>query len=541
MKSGMILVASLIAASAVAQQTKQAPTFLEEVKVNNVTVEVQVRDPLGAPVAGLGLSDFRIIEDGKDQKVTNFMVVSGGQVSASPDAAVVGQPAQRFTVLFFDLYQLIEADKKVVVNAFREQLSGGLPPGQTFAVVSFDGTLRVHTPPTASAEKLVTALKELERIPGTGLQRQVKLSSYDVRDSRRFESYTGYRFRQAQNEEYWHEMRRIVGRVESAFAATLDRFAAVRGRKVVIMVSPGFPRSDNVPMYRDYDFFLETSPIEFRNAGMYGKVASLASELEYTMYTLDPSNPSNFETDASQRSVPEFSDVASVRFWREADRKDSLIRAARLTGGEAMFTSNAAAALSDVERVTSSYYSLAFQPDHFGDGKEHKLKVEVVGRPDYKLSYRTSYVDRVGEQRAAERARAAMLTGDATNSLGLQLVLDKPKGRFRLGAQGMKRYRIDAELRIPYANLAMIPRGSVAWGQVQVVILTSDAAGNQSELGMQKLQIELPMEKLEEAKARGYYGYAFSLEIEGGQYSLHVGVNDMLANATSAISAPLTL
>jgi VWFA-related protein len=541
MRTWLTSAIALLSVMAFAQEKRQAPSYIEEVKVNNVTVDVQVRDALGAPVANLRLQDFRISEDGQEQKTTNFVVVTGGKVSSSADVAVIGQAAPRYVVVFFDLYQLIEADKKRVLNSLREQVAGGLPPGQLMAVVSFDGTLRVHTPPTASVEKLTTALKEVERVSATGLQRQIKLSAYNVSDGPLVESHATYEFRKAQNEEYWTEMRRIVGRVEAAFAATLDRFANVSGRKVVILVSPGFPRADNVPMYRVYDFFLDTSTIDYRNIGLYGRVASLASELEFTLYTLDPSGISTLENDASSGYVPQFNDVAAVRFWREADRKDSLIRAARLTGGEAMFTGDGGAALSDVERITSSYYSLAFQPNHFGDGKEHKIKVEVVGQPGYTLTYRTSYLDRPADQRSAERTRAALLTGDSTNTLGIQLVLDKPKGKFHFGAQGMKRYRIGAELRIPYAHLVMIPRGPVAWGMVQIVIVANDPGGDQSDLAHQKVPIELPVEKLEEAKVRGYFAYTFSFEMEGGQHSLHVGVDDTLGNTTSAVSADLKL
>ena len=541
-KGCILLGVALAAAAALAQESPTPPTFVSEMTINNVTVDVKVVDPQGVPVSGLRKQDFRILEDGKEQTVTNFLAVTGGQVAESPDGAVVGLPEPRQILLFFDLYQLTEPDKKAVLQSIRDQIAVGLPPAEGIAIVSYDGRLRVHTPPTSSVEKLMTALKEVDRLPATGLQREVKLSAFRTDDMRTGRSYAGYEYRHAQNEEYWNEMRRIVGAVQGAFAAALDRFAVAHGaRKVVVLISPGFPRVENVPIYRAYDFFRDTSPSEYRNVGLLERAAQLASELEYTLFALDPSGVSNLDVDASRSRPVGFTDVANVKFWREADRKDNLIQAAHLTGGEAVFTTDGGAALADVERLTASFYSLAFQPNHAGDGKEHKLRVEVAGHPEYRLTHRQSYVDRPAEQREAERTRAALLTGQAENPLGIELVLDKPTGKFRLGAQRMKVYTIGAELRIPYARLTMLPRGSVAWGQVQVVVVVTDDSGNLSDLTHGRVPIELPAEKLKEAQQRGYFAYRFTFEVEGGKRSMRIGVDDVLAHTTSAIVADLNL
>jgi hypothetical protein len=337
-------------------------------------------------------------------------------------------------------------------------------------------------------------------------------------------------------------MRSIVGRVESAFSATLDRFAVTQGaRKVVVLISPGFPRAQNVPVYLLQDLFRGTSDAKVRNVGLLNHAAQLAGELEYTLFTVDPSGMTMTQLDAASRAQSTFVDVSGAMFWRESDRKDNLIKAAQITGGEAMFTADGGAALADVERLTSSYYSLAFQPEHVGDGKEHQLKVEVIGQPEYKLTYRKSYVDRPAEQREAERTRAALLTGQTENPLGVELVLDKPTSKFRWGAEGMHVYRFNAELRIPYANLTMLPRGSVAWGQMRIVVMATDPKGNQSELSHQKVPIEIPADKLEEAKQKGYFAYRFALEVEGGTRTLRVAVDDVLAHTTSAVIADLKL
>jgi VWFA-related protein len=410
-------------------------------------------------------------------------------------------------------------------------------------VASFDGALRIHCPPTASRDKVLEALKAIERQPATGLQRQIRLASFEA-PSAPNETWTMYNYRKVHNEEYWQELRRMTGRVESAFAATVQRFAETPARKVVVLVSPGFPRAENIPIYRDYDFFLD-SPPEYRNIGLYGRAAYLASDLEYTLYALDPTSSQYADAtagnDASNRQPPLVNDVADVRFWREADRKDNLTRMAEITGGEAIFSRDVSGAMSDVDRFTASYYSLGYQPDHAGDGKEYKIKVSVAGHPEFALTFRTSYLDRPFDERDAERSRAALLTGETANPLGIMLVLDKPQGKFKFGAGKMKAFKIASELRIPFEKLTMLPRGDQAWGEVQVVLVGVDGEGNQSELSHQKVPIQIAAEKLAEARQRGYYAYRFTLELEGGTTSVRVGVADVLSHVSSSVYADIKL
>jgi VWFA-related protein len=527
------LTLAMAAAQAAAQQPTPPASFGAEIRVNNITVDVQVWDENGVPVNGLRREDFRILENDAEQRLTNFLSVSGGEVQTAADAALVGATAARQVLVFFDLYLLTEPDKRVLLEGLKAHFDAGLPPAMTIGVVSFDGSLRVHTRPTESRERLLEALKEVERLPATGLSRQIKLSSYENRLRPGTESNTRYEQRRYENEEYWNELRRMVGRVDAAFSAALQQFAGSPSRKVALLVSPGFPRAENVPQNPDY-----------RNVALFADSTMLAANLEYTLYTLDASgyqDETMMRNAAERGATGDFTDVARAGFWREADRKDTLIRAARETGGEAIFSRDGGAAISDVERLTASYYSLGYQPDHYGDGKTYAIKVELVGKPGYKLAHRTSYVDRPFEAREAERSRAAMLTGYAENPLGVVLALDKPTSKMRLGAAGMRVYKVPAELRIPYANLVMIPQGDFAAGQVQVVLVTTDARGNQSPLNYQQLPIQLPAAQLEEARQRGYYAFRFTLEMEGGEHALRIAVDDVLGRTSSVAVANVKL
>ncbi|MFZ5784847.1 MAG: hypothetical protein ACOY3Y_00260, partial [Acidobacteriota bacterium] len=142
----------VVATAAAVSAQQQAPVFFGEERVNNITIDVQVRDSEGVPVFGLTRESFRVFENDVQQRLTNFLSVQAGAVGEAADASLVGQPAPRQVLLFFDLYLLTEPDKRQVLRGLLEQVSMGLPPAMTVAVVSFDGALRVHTPPTESRE-----------------------------------------------------------------------------------------------------------------------------------------------------------------------------------------------------------------------------------------------------------------------------------------------------------------------------------------------------------------------------------------------------
>ena len=75
----------------------------------------------------------------------------------------------------------------------------------------------------------------------------------------------------------------------------------------------------------------------------------------------------------------------------------------------------------------------------------------------------------------------------------------------------------------------------------QVVLVTTDARGNQSPLNYQRLPIQLPAAQLDEARQRGYYAFRFTLEMEGGEHALRIAVDDVLGRTSSVAVANVKL
>lgn len=541
------------------------PRFEGQVRVNNVTVEVDVRDDTGAPVTHLDRRDFRLFEDGSEQDITNFLEVAGGRHASSPldpqpAPPEVGPLVERRLVVFFDLYLMTEQAKRSVLERLGPTLQAGLPEGLLVAIASFDGSLRIHTGLVADPATLARALAEVRALPATGRQRQVELASADLfapigqedrlatalnrrarytsssrwlRTLARVRYLDGELGARARSNAYWAEVQHGVRAVSGAFTATLQRFSASPVRKLALLVSPGRPAADPL-MDDDVIGELFDQPQAAREAGLLSPVAAVASSLGYTLFTLDPSGTQVFGGDASQAYPSPDPAPFLGRSWIESDRKSNLIRAAELTGGAAVFMADAGVGMKDVLDRTETYYSLAFQPSHAGDDREHEIEVRVVGHPDYHLAYRRRYVDLSVEKREAERARSALLAGDGGNSLALDLVVDPPKRRARLGGPIRT---VDVDLRIPFAHLTMVLRGEVSWGQVLLAILAVDPKGNQSELSTRLIPVTLKTSLLEDARRNGYFSYTFQLVIDKGLTSIRVAVVDTLAHDISTVTA----
>ena len=170
-----------------------------------------------------------------------------------------------------------------------------------------------------------------------------------------------------------------------------------------------------------------------------------------------------------------------------------------------------------------------------GDGKTYSIDVKLPDHPSYQVVHRTTYVDLPASTRAAQALRSEMLFGGDANPLGVRVEAGDKDARFRLGAAGSKRVKIQLKVKIPYSRLMMISRGDLYWGKVLITFFSEDAQGNQSELATFEQPITVDSDRYEEAVAKGYFTYSATVEIEGGQQTVYVGVQDTLGGRTSIV------
>lgn len=552
----------------------QQAEFSGEATVNVVEVPVRVIDPAtGAVVMGLSAKDFQVFENGRKVKISNFSEItrsSGNAASTASVSATSSRPRPLEMVFFFDLFLMHKGEKVAAVEALRTRYQFSIPPGEEVSIVAFDGSLMTLADRSSDRREVLAALDDVADIRPRGMEHESAfnqgLADGPVTGTRDRYFYE----RKQRSDDYLFELERRVGRVAGALSATMARYARAEGRKVLVAFTPGHPRTRWAPSYASVDF--ANNAANYPTKGMWTDLALEASDLGFTIFTVDSSGiqaNSAVGTDGSEigslnagpddalpagttspaaAPLPSDSDYSfgsdnsqeSIGPWMERVRKDLLISTADETGGRAYFA-DPTVAVDQVSTTLDHYYSLAYVADHSGDGDRHTIEVRLKSKAPFDLQYRRAYVDRSSADRSATRLQSTMLFGGDANPLAVRVELGEPEGRLRIGAAGSKRVRIAVQVKIPIGRLEMVEQGDSFIGRVAVTVFGEDAAGNQSEPTSDVAPIVVPATDISQARARGYFSYVLTVELEGGRQKLWVGVEDLFGNRISIMPQELDL
>jgi len=565
MKSALTVTATLFVLGAAAgpAANAQEAQFAGEATVNVIEVPVRVIDPgSGRPVTGLSADDFRIFENGRKQKITHFSEVSrsvAGGSARSTDPATAGTATDRTLemVYFLDLFLMRKGGRDQALEALRSRYSRSVPPNEEVSIVVFDGSLRIFVDRSTNRTEILDTLDAIGEVRTHGPEHESAfteaLSDGPVTGTRDRYFYE----RKQRSEEYIFELERRVTRVGQAISATMARYARADARKVLVAFTPGHPRTRWTPEYSPVDFVNQSA--EYPTGGLWQEIAYEASDLGFTLFTIDSAGiQTNTEGDVSQATTtdvgagPAPSDGSaggnfafgagtppeSISPWLERGRKELLISTAEDTGGSAHF-SDATVAVENVAASLDHYYSIAYVARHSGDGETYSIRVALPKLPEYRAEFRRAFIDRPIAERSARRLQSTMLFGGDANPLAIRVELGEPKKKLRIGAAGSKMVRLPIKIKIPIGRLELIPQGEVFLGQVAVTVFGEDATGNQSQPVGGSTPISIPMDQIQQARARGYFSYDLTVEIEGGQQKVWIGVEDLIGGRISIMPQEL--
>lgn len=576
-----LLITSLVGLMAITPVRAQESTgrFAGETTVNVIEVPVRVIDTAtGEPVTDLDPSEFRILEDGVEQPISNFSEIrdtvavrssAGPQAEGQAAVAATAKPLE--IVYFFDLYLMYRADRDRAIEGLDAQYKQGVPDGERVSLVAFDGELETLADRTRDRGEIFDALSALRGIDANGIKQRISFTEALADAPATNQRDVGYYERRQRSEEFMYELERKAGLVGNAILATMARYGNADGRRVLIALTPGYPKTDWSPTYYAIDFL--DAAVEYPQQGLWQEISHRAADLGFTLYTVDSSGlgapfsadvtvgandpvgqiiqdsliqdggDGGGNADIEDPSGPggstggtDLNDTSqNLGQWLERARKNLLITSAGETGGSALFPADVDRAVGEIRHELDQYYSIGYVAQHSGDGGTYAIDVELPSHPGYRLIHRAAYVDQPAATRAAQSLRSEMLFGADANPLGIRLEVGTLDSRFRLGAAGSKRVRLPLEVKIPYARLAMIPRGDLYWGKVVITFFGEDAKGNQSELASFEQPITVEADRYDEAVARGFFKYSATVEVEGGQQRVFVGVQDTMGGRTSII------
>ncbi|MCY3972177.1 MAG: hypothetical protein OXG74_19765, partial [Acidobacteria bacterium] len=258
--SRILAVTMLLAAAASGQQQDLPEVFSEVVDVRVVNIEVVVTDRKGNRVHSLKASEFELLVDGEPTPIDYFTEIRDGfalepgegDVAAVPSLDPDTPVATNFLIYVDDFFS-IERDRNRVLDRLEEDL-GELGPADRVAAVAFDGSsVETLTAWTNSPGQLGEALDRARGRPAHGLERRSELRMVDS-DRNSVEQFErsltisrGLSSLASRAEIYYQEkLAEQLERSVLATVATMRRFANQRGRKVMLLLAGGWPRSVKV-------------------------------------------------------------------------------------------------------------------------------------------------------------------------------------------------------------------------------------------------------------------------------------------------------
>lgn len=540
-----LLCALLAAAPAGAQQPPAAPeapqsVFGEQIDVRVVNVEAVVTDRQGNRVQNLGPADFRLKVDGKVVPIEYFSEVRGGQAIAASgteaEAAPVpglpslapGSPVGTSYLVFIDNVFSIGARRNEVLRTLKEDLAR-LGPEDRMAIVSYDGRLQMLSNWSNSERDLSRAIDNAIHERSYGAQRLAELRMFETANSltgERIEPGPRASFAQRLDIDELGYVQRLAGQVERAVhgaVSTLRGFAAPPGRKVMLLLSGGWPYSP-----ADYAInnpnrpVLSTSDLP-RGEEILRPLVDTANRLGYTIYPVDvPGIEAQATSAFSQRPV------AGGINLRERENEASLQFVAEQTGGRPLLNSGRAKALETAASDTRSYYWLGFTPTWQGNDKRHDVKVELARPlPGFSVRSRESFLDLSRKAEVSMMVESAMLFGNAPGSSPMPVKLGAA------AASGKRLMQVPLTLAIPVDSITFVPVGGKYVSELELRIAAQDEKGNQADMPV----VPLTLSADQQPEAGGHVRYETTLTLRKLRHNLTIAIFDPLSGKITTAEA----
>jgi len=540
---GLAAAASLFAqAPAPANEPLQpTPTFGERIEVRVVNVEVVVTDRQGNRVPGLAPADFRLRVDGKPVPIDYFTEVRGGAaIAPEPRAQTTvrglptlepGSPVGTSYLVFVDDFFSVATRRDEVLRALKDDLAR-LGPDDRMAIVAYDGSrLDMLSSWTSSQNALSRAIVEATRRPAFGLQRAAELNAFEtgrnarggglggVTNNRAFDVTT-----QLDIEELSYA-RRLADQIDhsvQAAASTLRGFASPPGRKVMLLLSGGWP-------YSPAEFAVNNNnrPVLEREVPtgetLLRPLVDTANLLGYTLYPVDVQGFQQNAVDASRQS-PLPQNALAVR---DNELRTTLLSVAQQTGGKALLAGLRGSPLTAVESDTRSYYWIGFTPAFKKDDARHKVTVEVAGKGGLKVRTRQGYLDLYSRGEGAMMVESAMLFGNPPDAPQLPIQLGAVK------AVGRREIEVPLTVAIPVSAVTFVPLEGKYVAELEFRAAALDADGNRSDVPLVSFKLTVPRAP----EAGKYIPFRTALRLRKIKQHLTVAILDPLSSKVLTTSA----
>lgn len=466
-------------------------SFSDVVDVRVVNIEIVVTDRHGVAVRGLRASDFVLEIDGEPVDIDYFTEVQGGRALTAEGtgatdlpaipAVVAGEPVGTSYLVFLDDQFTFEEDRNRVLTGIEADL-GLLGPRDRMAIVAFDGRrLEMLSSWSQSPEELRRALRQAGLRPTEGLTRLIELRQYEAgAGSRPGVPSRGFEL-DSDTKAYVLRLADQVDRSIDAAAATLRSFAKPPGRKVMVLVTGGWPYSPTEFVNADLSRGAELRLVE--GEPLFAQLSDTANLLGYTLYPADASGMGtrwNEDPVSASRVAPGSTALHSAR---RATRQFSTRFLARQTGGEPLLFDHADRAFGAAVADTRSYYWLGFTPDRQWDDAAHDVQVRTRDG-ELQVRSRQGYLDSSRSTEVTMSVESAFLFGGLPETPQLSVAL----GAWQKA--GFRKMEIPLTISLPMRELTFLPVGAGVAAEVELRIAVEDEGLDRADIPVVPIRLD---------------------------------------------------
>ncbi len=525
--------------------TPAAAPFVDHVRVAVVELEVFVTDKKGNPIEDLKASDFEVYEDGRPVALSHFrppqappapaqaqpkprLTIPGSEEEAALEEAAERAAANdpHYLVVYIDNLNIKPFERNRVFRSLRSFLGREVQPNRKIALVSYTRSLKERVPFTNDPSVISRGLLELERETALGNTREAERND----TLRQIEEADSASFAISQARLYAGSYHNDTMFTIDALRETVDSLAGLPGRKALLYVSGGVPEVPGEELfYAIQDKFKDSSTLmearEFDAGRRFQELGHLANTNGVTFYTLDAAGLRAPSAASASRNV--ISSAAQLDSHHIHNLQAPLIQLARDTGGRSIINTNDPTdQLLEARRDFDSFYSLAYQPSHAGDGRYHRIEVKVQ-RKGTRVRHRRGYRGRSLEQRMSDATMAALLFREYQNPMQLEVTV----GEIR---RSDDQYLVPITLRVPIDDVVFLERGPLQEASLEVFFSALDAEGGMSPVQQARVPLQIESARMEEAAGKRF-GYEFNLTMRGGSHRVAIGLYDNLGGGESYV------
>jgi VWFA-related protein len=530
--------------------------FVEEVELTVVNIDVFVSDKDGLAVTDLKSGDFRILQDGREQRLSHFTLFTEdifSTMASSPEALIEGPtPTEEtvdtepettlrpvikpvYIVLFIDNENLRPMDRNRVLGQIRRFLHEVMYPHVQVMVVTYQRSVNVEQEFTNNPKEITDALR------GVRTMNAAKVTQ-DTERKKILREFSNIRQQGTRPSE--QDRIRLEGDIRSygeIIAHELDfainavrevsfTLSGLEGRKYLIHVSSGLPMVPAKDLLNEYGTLFQkgsTLALESRldHRRHYRNLASAANSQGVTFYTIDASGLGGAGGGVSAEYSGAIDPITTGIY--AINQQEPLQYIAERTGGRAILNANdVTPGLERFRQDLFAFYSLGYTITGSGTDKVHRLKVELPNHPEYELNYRRTFVERSLESKIQDRVLSGLSFEIDDNPMAISL----DTGNASPAAD--ERSILPIEVGVTLDSIALVPEGEEYVGRVTVFVAVRDQEGRQSDLQRLEHEIRIPQADLE-AHRQDRYVIEIPLLLRHGSVRIVVGVMDRLTRQAS--------